>query len=48
MINNSKSDAKQLPQTGENDGYQYSALGVLLGLNVAIAAVGVEKKRKKY
>ena len=48
VINNSKSDAKQLPQTGENDGYQYSSLGVLLGLNVAIAAVGVEKKRKKY
>ena len=48
VINNSKSDAKQLPQTGENDGYQYSALGVLLGLNVAITAVGAEKKRKKY
>ncbi|MDM8281846.1 BspA family leucine-rich repeat surface protein [Lactobacillus gallinarum] len=48
VINNSKSDAKQLPQTGENDSYQYSALGVLLGLNVAIAAVGAEKKRKKY
>ena len=48
VINNSKSDAKQLPQTGENNGYQYSALGLLLGLNVAITAVGAEKKRKKY
>ena len=48
VINNSKSDSKQLPQTGEKDNYTYSALGLLLGLNVAISAVGVEKKRKKY
>ena len=44
----SVSNNSQLPQTGENNGYQYSVLGLLLGLNVAIAAVGVEKKRKKY
>ena len=44
----SVSNNSQLPQTGENDGYQYTALSLLLGLNVAIAAVGVEKKRKKY
>ena len=48
VINNSKSDSKQLPQTGEKDNYTYSALGLLLGLNVAITAVGAEKKRKKY
>ena len=48
VINNSKSDSKQLPQTGEKDNYTYSALGLLLGLNVAISAVGAEKKRKKY
>ena len=48
VINNSKSDSQKLPQTNEARGYQYSALGVLLGLNVAIAAVGAEKKRKKY
>lgn len=48
VINNFKSDSKQLPQTGEKDNYTYSALGLLLGLNVAISAVGVEKKRKKY
>ena len=49
MIKTSKSDANnsQLPQTGENNGYQYSALGLLLGLNGAIAAYA-EKKRKKY
>ena len=44
----SVSNNSQLPQTGENNGYRYSVLGLLLGLNVAIAAVGVEKKRKKY
>ncbi|HJG15181.1 MAG TPA: BspA family leucine-rich repeat surface protein [Ligilactobacillus salivarius] len=44
----SVSNNSQLPQTGENDGYQYTALSLLLGLNVAIAAVGAEKKRKKY
>ena len=44
----SVSNNSQLPQTGENDGYQYSALGLLLGLNGVIAAVGAEKKRKKY
>ena len=44
----SVSNNSQLPQTGENNGYQYSVLGLLLGLNVAIAAVGAEKKRKKY
>lgn len=44
----SVSNNSQLPQTGENNGYQYSALGLLLGLNGAIAAVGAEKKRKKY
>ena len=48
VIKNSETSAKQLPQTGESDGFNYSALGVLLGLNVAISAVGVEKKRKKY
>ena len=50
MIKPSKSvsNNSQLPQTGENNGYQYSVLGLLLGLNVAIAAVGAEKKRKKY
>ena len=48
VIKNSESSAKKLPQTGESDGFNYSALGVLLGLNVAIAAVGAEKKRKKY
>ena len=48
VINNSKSDAKQLPQTGEKDNYTYSALGLLLGLNVAMTAVYAEKKRKKY
>ena len=48
VINNSKSDSQKLPQTNEAGGYQYSALGVLLGLNVAIVAVGAEKKRKKY
>ena len=48
MIKNSETSAKKLPQTGESDGSNYSALGVLLGLNVAIAAVGAEKKRKKY
>ena len=49
VINNSKSDAKQLPQTNEADGFNYSALSLLLGLNVAMmAAVGAEKKRKKY
>ena len=44
----SVSNNSQLPQTGENDGYQYTFLGVLLGLNGAMAAVGAEKKRKKY
>ena len=48
VIKNSETSAKQLPQTGESDGFNYSALGVLLGLNVAITAVGAEKKRKKY
>ena len=48
VIKNSETSVKQLPQTGESDGFNYSALGVLLGLNVAISAVGVEKKRKKY
>ena len=49
VINNSKSDAKQLPQTNEADGFNYTALSLLLGLNVAMmAAVGAEKKRKKY
>ena len=48
VINNSKSDAKQLPQTGEKDNYTYSALGLLLGLNVSMTAAYVEKKRKKY
>ena len=48
MIKNSETSAKQLPQTGESDSFNYSALGVLLGLNFAIAAVGAEKKRKKY
>ena len=48
VINNSKSDSKQLPQTGEKDNYTYSALGLLLGLNVAMTAVYAEKKRKKY
>ena len=48
VIKNSETSAKQLPQTGESDGFNYSVLGVLLGLNVAIAAVGAEKKRKKY
>ena len=49
VINNSKSDAKQLPQTNETDGFNYTALSLLLGLNVAMmAAVGAEKKRKKY
>lgn len=48
VINNSKSNAKQLPQTGEKGGFNYSALGLLLGLNGAIAAVGAEKKREKY
>lgn len=51
MIKPSKSVSNnyQLPQTGENDGYQYTALSLLLGLNVAmVAAVGAEKKRKKY
>ena len=48
VIKNSETSAKKLPQTGESDGFNYSALGVLLGLNVAIAAVGAEKKRKKY
>ena len=44
----SVSNNSQLPQTGENDGYQYTALSLLLGLNVAMVAVGAEKKRKKY
>ena len=48
VINNSKSDSQKLPQTGEKDNYTYSALGLLLGLHVAITAVGAEKKRKKY
>ena len=48
VINNSKSDSKQLPQTGEKDNYTYSALGLLLGLNVSMTAAYVEKKRKKY
>ena len=49
VINNSKSDAKQLPQTNEADGFNYTALSLLLGLDVAmVAAVGAEKKRKKY
>ena len=48
VINDSKSDAKQLPQTGEKDNYTYSALGLLLGLNVAMTVVYAEKKRKKY
>ena len=48
VINNSKSDSQKLPQTGENNGYQYSVLGLLLGLNVAMTAVYAEKKRKKY
>ena len=48
VIKNSETSAKKLPQTGESDGFNYSALGVLLGLNVAITAVGAEKKRKKY
>ena len=48
VINNSKSDSQKLPQTNEARGYQYSALGVLLGLNVAMTAVYAEKKRKKY
>lgn len=50
MIKPSKSvsNNSQLPQTGENDGYQYTTLSLLLGLNVAIVAVGAEKKRKKY
>lgn len=48
VIKNSETSANKLPQTGESDGFNYSALGVLLGLNVAIAAVGAEKKRKKY
>ena len=44
----SVSNNSQLPQTGENDGYQYTAFSLLLGLNVAMVAVGAEKKRKKY
>ena len=49
VINNSKSDAKQLPQTNEADGFNYTALSLLLGLDVAmVTAVGAEKKRKKY
>ena len=45
----SVSNNSQLPQTGENDGYQYTAFSLLLGLDVAmVAAVGAEKKRKKY
>ncbi|OXC22272.1 hypothetical protein AYP92_03740 [Lactobacillus crispatus] len=48
VINNSKSDSKQLPQTGEKDNYTYSALGLLLGLNVAMTTAYAEKKRKKY
>ena len=44
----SVSNNSQLPQTGENDGYQYTALSLLLGLNVAMTAVYAEKKRKKY
>ena len=48
VIKNSESSAKKLPQTGESDGFNYSALGVLLGLNVAMTAVYAEKKRKKY
>ena len=44
----SVSNNSQLPQTGENNGYQYTVLGLLLGLNVAITAVGAGKKRKKY
>ena len=44
----SVSNTSQLPQTGENDGYQYTALSLLLGLNVAMTAVYAEKKRKKY
>ena len=43
-----KKDGQSLEPQEENDNYTYSALGLLLGLNVAIAAVGVEKKRKKY
>ena len=46
-ISKSVSNNSQLPQTGETTGY--SALGLLLGLDVAmVAAVGAEKKRKKY
>ena len=48
VINNSKSDSQKLPQTGENNGYQYSVLGLLLGLNAAMTAVYAEKKHKKY
>lgn len=48
VINNSKSDAKQLPQINEADGFNYTALSLLLGLDVALVAVGAEKKRKKY
>ena len=41
-------NSQKLPQTGENDGYQYTALSLLLGLNVAMTAAYAEKKRKKY
>ena len=44
----SVSNNSQLPQTGENDGYQYTAFSLLLGLNVAMTATYAEKKRKKY
>ena len=44
----SVSNNSQLPQTGENDGYQYTALSLLLGLNVAMTTVYAEKKRKNY
>lgn len=48
VINNSKSDAKQLPQTNEADGFNYTALSLLLGLDIAMVAAYAEKKRKKY
>lgn len=49
MIKNSETSAKQLLQTGESDGFNYYALGLMLGLDGAmVAAVGAEKKRKKY
>ena len=49
VINNSSSsNSQKLPQTGETTGYTYSALGLLLGLDVAMTAAYAEKKRKKY